>query len=339
MLFPVGDRPLIDWTLGGLSRCGVDTVVMAVNYMADALINHLGSSRCGVDIVYSREQRPLGTGGPIKKAKNLLEGEPFLVLNGDILSDIDFSQLVKRHRETGATVTVALTPVADPSRYGAVEVTAEGMIRRFVEKPARGTEPSNLINAGAYVLDTTVLDCIPEGRVSMERDVFPILAAESRLYGYESRGLWMDMGVPDDYLCANRMILRRFEGGVREGEGAKIEASTRVISPCYIGVGAEILANSRVGPNATISDHVEIGESCVVENSVIFPGATIGDNSTVRDAIIGENAIIGRGAKVESGSLVGDYSTIRDGVTITGGVSICPSKEVGESILEHRQVM
>ncbi len=339
MLFPIGDKLLIDWTLGGLSRCGVDTVIMAVNYMADTLISHLGSRRYGVNIVYSREQRPLGTGGPIKRARNMLEGEPFLVLNGDILSDIDFEALVKRHIETGATATVALTPVPDPSRYGAVEFTAEGVINRFVEKPERGSEPSNLVNAGVYVLDPSIFDHIPEGRVSMEREVFPPLARERRLRGFESRGLWMDMGVPDDYLRANQMILRRFEGGVREGEGAKIDVDARIVAPCYIGAEAEIMARSRVGPNATICDHAQIGEGCRVMNSVIFPGAALGDHTTVRNSIIGENAVLGRRVNVESGSLIGDYSTIREGVTITGGVSICPSKEVGENILEHRQVM
>jgi len=339
MLFPICDKPLIDWTLGALSRCGVDTVVMAVNYMADALIHHLGDKRYGMDMVYQREQRPLGTGGPIKSARKVLDGESFLVLNGDILSDIDFESLLRAHKATGATATVALTPVADPSRYGAVELTSEGVIRRFVEKPERGKEPSNLINAGAYALDPRVFDYIPEGRVSVEREVFPVLAGESRLFGFESRGLWMDMGVPDDYLRANQLMLRRFEGGVREGEGAKIDVDARIVAPCYVGAGAEILAGSRVGPNATICDHAHVGEGCRVEDSVIFPGAVIGDHSTVRGAIIGENAVVGRGVSVQSGSLVGDYSTIRDGVTLTGGVSICPSKEVGESILEHRQVM
>jgi NDP-sugar pyrophosphorylase family protein len=147
------------------------------------------------------------------------------------------------------------------------------------------------------------------------------------------------MGVPDDYLRANQLMLRRFEGGVREADGAKIDVDALIVAPCYVGTGAEILAGSRVGPNATICDHAHVGEGCRVEDSVIFPGAIIGDHSTVRGAIIGENAVIGSGVSVEAGSLIGDYSMIRDGVTLTGGVSICPSKEVGESILEHRQVM
>ena len=339
MLFPIGDQPLMDWTLRNLSQGGVDTVVLAVNYMAEALVRYLGPTKYDLGIIYSREQRPLGTGGPIKKAKDLLNGEPFLVLNGDIISDIDIRRLIEYHGAKGGLATVALTPVSDPSRYGAVELDWEGRITRFVEKPEKGKEPSNLINAGIYVLDPKIFDYIPDGRAaSIEREVFPVLANERKLYGFEFHGLWTDMGVPDDYLKANQIILSKYEG-VKMGEGAKVDPAAKIIAPCYIGLGAEIGADSLIGPNTTICDHVLVGKGCRIENSILFPGAAVGDYSSVKNAILGENAILERWVKVESGSLIGDYSIIRDGVTITDGVSICPSKEVGESILDRRQVM
>jgi NDP-sugar pyrophosphorylase family protein len=339
MLFPIGDQPLIDWTLKNLSQGGVDTVVMAVNYMAEALVRYLGPTKYDLGIIYSREQRPLGTGGPIRKAKELLNGEPFLVLNGDIITDVDYRRLIEYHKAKGGLATLALTPVSDPSRYGAVELDWEGRITRFVEKPEKGKEPSNLINAGIYFLDPKIFDYIPDGRaVSIEREVFPVLANERKLYGYEFHGLWTDMGVPDDYLKANQIILSKYEG-VKLGEGAKVDPTAKLIAPCYVGPGAEVGADSLIGPNTTISEHVLIGKGCRIDNSILFAGASIGDYSSVKNAIIGENAILERWVKVESGSLVGDYSVIRDGVTITDGVSICPSKEVTESILERRQVM
>jgi NDP-sugar pyrophosphorylase family protein len=337
MLFPIGDRPLIDWTLRNLSRGGVETAVMAVNYMADTLMSYLGPKKYGIEIVYSREQRPLGTGGPIRKARDALGSEPFLVLNGDILIDIDIRLLTEHHEACGGLATVALTPVADPSRYGAVQLDGT-RITRFVEKPRRGEEPSNFINAGVYVLDPRIFDYIPEGRSSIEREVFPTLARERLLHGFDTRGLWTDMGVPDDYLKANQMILS-LHGGEMKAGGGLIDGRAEMVAPCYLGSGAVVGAGSRIGPNVTICDHAQIGRACHVSNSIIFPGATIDDHATVRDAIIGENATLGRWVNVESGSLVGDYSSIMDGVTITGGVSICPSKEVSESILEHRQVM
>lgn len=340
MLFPIGDQPLMDWTLKNLSQGGVDTVVMAVNYMAEALVRYLGPTKYDLGIIYSREQRPLGTGGPIKKAKDLLNGEPFLVLNGDVISDIDIRRLIEYHKQKGGLATVAVTPVVDPSRYGAVELDWEGRITRFVEKPEKGLEPSNLINAGIYVLDTKIFDYIPDGRaVSVEREVFPILANERKLFGFEFHGLWTDMGIPDDYLRANQIILSKYEGGVKMGEGAKVDPSAKILVPCYIGPGAEVGADSLIGPNTTICDHVLVGKGCRIENSILFSGAVVGDYSSVKNAILGENAILERWVKIESGSLIGDYSMIHDGVTITDGVSICPSKEVSESILERRQVM
>ncbi|TEU08379.1 nucleotidyltransferase family protein, partial [Candidatus Bathyarchaeota archaeon] len=154
MLFPLANQTLLDWTLKNLSEGGVDTVVLAVNYMAEALVRYFGPTKFDLGIIYSREGRPLGTGGPIKKAEALLvDGEPFLVLNGDVISDIDYRRIVEYHKSKGAAATIALIRVPDPSRYGAVEMDSEGRVLRFVEKPERGEAPSNLINAGIYVFE------------------------------------------------------------------------------------------------------------------------------------------------------------------------------------------
>lgn len=340
MLFPLANQTLLDWTLKNLSEGGVDTVVLAVNYMAEALVRYFGPTKFDLGIIYSREGRPLGTGGPIKKAEDLLvDDEPFLVLNGDVISDIDYRRIVEYHKSKGAAATIALIRVPDPSRYGAVEMDTEGRVLRFVEKPEKGEAPSNLINAGIYVFEKEVVDYIPaERKVSTEKEVFPILAKEGKLYGLEIHGLWLDIGVPEAYLQANESILERLDGP-RRGEDCEVHKSAEVMEPSYLGKGVRIGAKSVVGPNTSISDHVHIGEGCRIENSVIFAGATIGDYSSVRNAIIGENATLERWVKVESGSLIGDYTTILDGVTITEGVTICPSKTVSESILQPRQVM
>jgi mannose-1-phosphate guanylyltransferase len=331
---------MLDWTLKNLAKGGVDTVVLAVNYMAEALVRYFGPTKFDLGIIYSREARPLGTGGPIKKAReHLIDDEPFLVLNGDIISDIDYRRLVEHHKSNGALATIALIRVPDPSRYGAVELDGEGRVIRFVEKPERGMAPSNLINAGIYVFEKEILNYIPNGRkVSTEKEVFPILAKERNLYGYEAHGLWLDIGVSEAYLEANRRILERLDDEARVSE-ADIDGDAEIIQPTYLGKGVVVGAHSVIGPNTSITDHVHVGEGCRIENSIIFTGATIGDYSSVRNAIIGENATIERWVKVESGSLIGDYATISDGVTITEGVTICPSKNVSESILQPRQVM
>ncbi len=340
MLFPLANQAMLDWTLKNLSEGGVDTVVLAVNYMAEALVRYFGPTKFDLGIIYSREERPLGTGGPIKKAADLLvDDEPFMVLNGDIVSDIDYRRLVEYHKEKGGLATIALIRVPDPSRYGAAELDGEGHVLRFVEKPERGMAPSNLINAGVYVMEKEVLDYIPSGRkVQTEEEVFPKLAIEKKLFGFEAHGLWVDIGVPEAYLEANKLVLQKL-GGITGGDGYEVHKSTKILEPICIGNGVAIGANSLIGPDTTISDHVHIGQGCRIDNSIIFPGVTIGDYSSIKNAIIGENASIERWVKIESGSLIGDYSTITDGVTITQGVSICPSKTVTESILEPRQVM
>jgi NDP-sugar pyrophosphorylase family protein len=339
MLFPVANKPLIDYTLTNLAQGGVDNVVLSVYYMAESMVRYLGPSKFDIGILYSREQRPLGTGGAIKKAEDMLNGQMFIAMNGDVLTDIDYRRLLNFHREKGGLATIALIQVPDPSRYGAVELDYEGRITRFVEKPERGREPSNLVNAGIYVLEPEVLEYIPNiGKVSIETEVFPRLAEERKLYGFESHGFWMDIGTPNDYLRANALLLNKVgKQGTTKPIG--LDPSAVINSPCVFGDDVKIGADSVIGPHVSLSDQVTVGKGCKIENSIVFSGAVIEDYSSIKNAIIGENAVLERWVKVESGSLIGDYAQIRDGVTITESVSICPSKTVEESILQPKQVM
>lgn len=340
MLFPIANRPLIDYTLEALSKEeSVDTVVLAVYYMAESLVRYLGPTKYDLGILYSREQRPLGTGGPVKKAKDMMNGDRFMVMNGDILTDFDYKRLIDYHEEKGGVATIALTQVSDPTRYGSVELDWEGRITRFVEKPEYGKAPSNLINAGIYIMEPEIFDYIPDdGKVRIETEVFPKLAEEHKLYGFESHGFWLDIGEPQDYLGANAMMLTK--SNLNEyGENSKIDSSVVIRKPCNFGDNVRIGADCVIGPNVSLGDNVQIGKGCRIENSVVFNGVSIEDYSSVKGAILGENSVLERWVKVESGSLVGDYAQITDGVTITEGVSICPSKTIEESILTPRQVM
>ena len=340
MLFPIANRPLIDYTLEALSKEeSVDTVVLAVYYMAESLVRYLGPTKYDLGILYSREQRPLGTGGPVKKAKDIMDGDRFMVMNGDILTDFDYKRLIEYHEEKGGVATIALTQVSDPTRYGSVELDWEGRITRFVEKPEYGKAPSNLINAGIYIMEPEILDYIPdEGKVRIETEVFPKLAEENKLYGFESHGFWMDIGEPQDYLGANAMMLTKNNLN-KCGESPEIDPSVVIRKPCNFGDNVRIGADSIIGPNVSIGNGVQIGKGCRIENSVVFDGVTIEDYSSVKSAILGENSVLERWVKVESGSLIGDYAQIKDGVTITERVSICPSKTIEESILVPKQVM
>lgn len=338
-LFPVANKPLIDYTLESLSEAGVETVILAVYYMAESLVRYLGPTKNDLGILYLREQRPMGTGGPIRQARDMMNGEKFMVMNGDLLTDFDYKRLINYHEEKGGIATVALTQVEDPYRYGSVELDWEGRITRFVEKPELGKAPSNLINAGIYVLEPEIFDYIPDGgKVRIETQVFPKLAEEQQLYGFESHGFWMDIGEPIDYLNANAAVLAR-QRKVIKPDSIEIDATAVISGTCNFGENVKIGADSRIGPNVSLANDVQIGKGCRIENSIIFAGAVIEDYSSVKNAILGENSVLERWVKVESGSLIGDFAQIGDGVTITEGVSICPSKSIEESILKPTQVM
>jgi mannose-1-phosphate guanylyltransferase len=338
-LFPVANRPLLDWTLEGLAKHGVGEVVLAVNYMAEALERHYGKEKYGISIRYSREERPLGTAGPLKKAENLLRDGPFLVLNGDVIAEVEYSAMLENHRRTGALATILLHEVEDASRYGVVEIDEDDRILRFVEKPKPEEAPSNMINAGAYVVDPTVLERIPvqSRRVMVEKEVFPRLAEEGVLFGFKSTGLWIDIGKPADYLKANHALLERI--GEKVGDDAKIDGSVEIEPPVVIGSRVRIGRNSHVGPYTAVGDDVEIGEGTRIESSTIFAGALIDNFSSLRSAIIGEGAMIGKWVKIEEQTIVGDHAEIHDNLTVTKFTMVCPSKEVETSILEPRVVM
>jgi len=343
LMFPVANRTILDRILENLSKHGVTHVVLAVNYLADVLMHTFGNSKYGIELSYSYEEKPLGTGGPIKKAEKLLneDDDPFFVLNGDVLSSINCRELLKVHNSTDAKATIALHKVEDPSRFGVVEINGRGQILRFVEKPKLEEAPSRLINAGFYVLDQSIFDIIPSGRkISIEREIFPILADKEQLYGWKFEGLWVDVGEPNDFVLANKLIL---DSIVKEEpyteKNVKKDPKTIIVPPVAIGENAVIEEETCIGPYASIGNDVTIGKGTRIENSVIFPKVWIDHFTSIKGAIIGEGAIVGRWVKIEDECIVGDHAIINDNVTLTQKVKVCPSKEVNNSILEPIIVM
>ncbi len=333
-LFPIGGKPLLDWTLERLSKKGVSEVVFAVNYLSEAFVRQYGKSAHNMKISYCHESRPLGTGGCVKNAENLIgHATPFLLLNGDILSKLDYNKLVTQHGESGGTATIALHRVRDPSRYGVAELTEGNRIERFVEKPPRAKASSNLINAGVYVLSPEIFKCIPAGRrVSIEREIFPTLARDGKLFGYRFEGQWIDIGEPSDFMKGNKLLLDSEFPNSHVAKSANVHTGAQIINPVTVGEHTRIGDRSRIGPHVSLSDNVDVGEGVHINNSVVFPGAIISDSSSVEGTIIGEEAFIGRQVKIGARCLVGDHVVISDGVKLTKGVTICPYKEVIESI-------
>jgi len=329
-LLPLGTSTLIEYVIGGLKAQNIQDIVLAAGYGIEMLKAVLGDgSSLGVALEYSPEPKPLGTAGPIRRAESYLRGTgSFFVLNGDIVADMDYRQLLAHHQRHKAAATIALHHVTDPSRYGVVKLAAEGRIQTFVEKPAPGTAPSNLINAGCYVLNEGVLDLIPQGKeTSIEREVFPKLCAERTVYGWEHKGLWIDTGTPESYLEANRAVLATTMKKQREPTlpPALLTMGTHVVAPLVMGDESQVDPSSFLGPNVTLGRRVRIEAKAHIRNAVIFDDAVIGSEAVIEQSVVGQGAIIGKGIHLEGLTLVGDEAVVDAGSQIPAGARICPN--------------
>lgn len=329
-LLPLGTSTLIEHLINGLKARCVREIVLAAGYGLEMLKAVLGEGESlGVTLEYSSESKPLGTAGPIRGAESYLRGaSAFFVLNGDIVANMDYRQLLAFHQRHKATATIALHRVKDPSRYGVVELSAGGRIRTFTEKPAPGTAPSNLINAGCYVLDEGVLDLIPQGKASsIERDIFPQLCAERAVYGWEHKGLWIDTGTPQSYLEANHAVLattleKRRETGLPP---ARLSKGAHVTPPVVMGEGSRVDPSSTIGPYVTLGRRVAIEAKVRIRDAIVFDDAVIGSEAVVEDSVVGQGALIGRGIRLEGLTLVGDEAVIETGSQIPAGARIFPN--------------
>ena len=324
------DRPFVTHQLDQLRRFGVTDVIFSCGYRPEALEHHFGDgSRIGLRVRYVVDPQPLGTAGAIKNAEPLLSGKRTLVLNGDILTDLDISALVAQHEAAQVSGTLALTPVDDPSRYGLVRLHADRRVEAIVEKPTadelRPGEPY-LINAGTYLLEGDVLDAIPSGQpCSIERDVFPGLAAAGRLAGFPSDSYWLDIGTPESYLRAHLDVLA---GAVR---------TESPVGERYLGPAARLAPGAVVGDGSTVGAGTVIGDGATVERSVIGSETVIGCDARVRGAIVGAGVVVGDGAEILDAAIIGDGATIAPGVrleavTVATGATVDTSSTSGEVV-------
>jgi mannose-1-phosphate guanylyltransferase len=251
--------------------------------------------------------------------------------------------MVAFHRSTGGKATILLTPVADPSRYGLVRTGADGRVETFLEKPRPEEIDTDLINAGLYVLEPEVLELVPPGRpVSIEREVFPQLAAEGSVYGTALPGYWLDVGTPESYLQAHRDVLERnLETEIGNllgrdytfcGEGSQVDPAARLVPPVY--VGGSVAAGARIGSVAVIARGAQVGRDATVDNAVIGAGAVIGDGCTVVDSIVGEGAVLGDGCEVRGMSIVGPGARIGAGNRLAAGVRVAADATIPEGALD-----
>lgn len=339
ILFPIVNKPLLQWTLERLTKNNIGEAILATDLQTEVYIKKHKMTKRRLRITYSRDplKKPLGTGGPIKKAERILgHHAPFLVLNGDIFADVNYRELSNVHEGKNGAATIALYRVKDPGRYGVAELAGGNRIKRFIEKPPTGTAPTNLINAGVYVLSPEIFKYIPRGRkVSIEREVFPKLAEKGKLYGHVFNGLWMDIGKLKDYMNINKILL----DSIVNHQEHKIGSGVTVKKPVVFDKRVSIGEKSVVGPYVVLGQNVIVGNNVHIQDSVILPGTAISDSSVINGAIIGENVVIGKAVMIAEECVLGDHVKIADNVSLVKGVSICPAKEISESVLTPKNII
>jgi mannose-1-phosphate guanylyltransferase len=308
-MLPVAGRPVIERVVEGLSLHGVDEVVISLGYRPDASIGAYPDGLCaGVRLRYVVEDSPLDTAGAIAYAAREagVDNETFIAMNADVLSEIDVSALVDFHRERGGEACIALTPVEDPSQFGVVPTDTTGRVKAFIEKPPASLSPTNMVNAGIYVLEPSFLARVPVGRrTSVEREVFPAIVGAGSLYALGSSALWTDMGTPGKYLEANLAWARRercltgaSDPSASDPSGGRCEA---VGTTGYPGArpGAGIV-------NSVLGHDVRIEEGASVHDAVILEGGCVRAGAVVRRSVLGRNVVVGAGAVVDALSVLGD---------------------------------
>ena len=302
-MLPVAHEPMIARLVERLAGGGVTDVVLALGFRPEPFIDAFPDGRCGdVALTYAVEPEPLDTAGAIRFAAEFAGiDDTFVVANGDILTDLDVGALVDHHRRVGARATLHLIGVPDPSAFGVVDLADDGRIMAFIEKPAPGTEPSNLINAGTYVFEPSVLDLIPAGRrVSVERDTFPQLVESGSLYGMATDDYWIDAGRPELYRAANLDLVN----GVRRARPVAPIAETAVVD------AAAQVANSIIG------DRARVGAGARVIDSVVLPAASVGDRAHVERSVV--MGLVEEAATV-CDSMVGETGVVAAGTTLVDG--------------------
>jgi len=333
-LLPVLGKPILDWILEGLKSAGVYRVFMSVRYLADMIKSRYGDGGgLGIKIEYVEEINPLGDAGPVPLIVNKYGiKDPFLVVYSDIFSNINFAEVIKHHLSNSGLVTIALTKVEDPSRYGVAVLDADNKVVSFVEKP-QGVVSSNLINAGVYVFQPQALKYFPSKTPSkLAIDVIPKVVKDGELYGYVHEGLWLDIGVPKDYLEANIKALKHFMPEGHVSNEAELSEDATIIQPSFIDRNVKVGKASVIGPYAVVGYKTLIGSNSRVKNSVLLNNVVLEPAAHIEYSVVGEGTHIGKWVRISEGCVLGDEVTIGDEVYIAKNTVILPHKEVNENV-------
>ncbi len=285
-MLPILGVPMLERVLTNLALHGVTDVVLSLGYLPGRFLEKYPDNRIvGLKVSYAVEPERLDTAGAIRfAALHAGVDETFIVINGDVLTDLNITKLMELHRARGAEATIALHPVEDPSRFGVVSTDDDGRVRAFIEKPSRESAPTNNINAGTYIMEPSVLDAIePNARVSVERVTFPLLVERGTLYAMPDDSYWLDTGTPESYLQANFDALSGRRAMTTHPE---ISGKNWIADSVTLGEKVRVLSSA-------IESGATIGAGTVIDHCVIMAGAVIEEGCTIRHSVVGPKAVIG----------------------------------------------
>jgi mannose-1-phosphate guanylyltransferase / phosphomannomutase len=351
-LLPVVNKPIMEHVLLLLKRHGFTETVVTVQFLASLVRNYFGDGEdVGMSLQYATEEMPLGTAGSVKNAEDELRADPFLVISGDALTDIDLSALVQYHQENSALVTVALTRVPNPLEFGIIIVDEDGRIQRFLEKPTWGQVFSDTVNTGIYVMEPEVLAEVPAGvSVDWSGDVFPqLLKSGAPLYGWIADGYWEDVGSHESYLKAQADVLSgRVEAeidgfevspGVWVSEGAEVDPEALLSGPLCIGDYAKIEAGAQLREFTVVGSNVVVKEGAFLHRAVVHNNVYVGQGTTLRGCVIGKNTDVMGSARIEEGAVIGDECVIEPEAYVSAGVKVYPFKTIEAGAVVNTSVI
>jgi NDP-sugar pyrophosphorylase family protein len=335
-MVPIMNVPFLARTMERLYEAGIRDVILPAGYMPQAIVDYFGDgSRLDMKITYVIEETPLGTAGAIKNVEQHITG-PFFMLNGDVLTSLDLRAMLAYHEEKGGLGALHLIRVEDPSAFGCVVHDESGRVGAFVEKPPKGQEQTDEINAGTYLLEREVLDFIPAGRpVSIERETFPaIIAAGKDLYAYTTADYWIDLGRPEHYLAAHRDILSgamplKLEPGISGPGGEALRGHPGLVPPVHADVDVVVDPSAQIGPNVVLGAGCSIGGNAVVRESVLWERVSVGPGALIEETIVASGVTVGPQARIGRGSVIGHDVTIEPGAVLEAGSRLGAAAKTG----------
>ncbi|HEY4377517.1 MAG TPA: sugar phosphate nucleotidyltransferase, partial [Acidimicrobiales bacterium] len=339
-MLPLVNRPMMEHIVELLQRHGFDEIVVTVAFLANQIRTYFGDgSEFGVRMVYATEDQPLGTAGSVRNAMEELD-ERFLVISGDVLTDIDLGKLVEFHDEHKALATIGLVAVENPLEFGIVITREDGSIERFLEKPTWGQVFSDTINTGIFVLEPEIFDFIaPDRSVDFSSEVFPALLDAGRpLFGAVAKGYWEDVGTLEAYVSAHKDVMDgrvtvgvpgfELNQGVWLGEGADVHPEATILGCAVLGENCRIEAGCRIGDYTVIGNNVRVRGDADLERTVVHENAYLGEGVQLRGAVIGRSSDLRRGARCDEGVVLGDECFVGEDAHILAGVKVYPFKTV-----------